>query len=625
MITRRDFLNGVSLTIAAGLTPIDLVKANSVVPGALGANYYPPALTGLRGSHPGSFETGHTLARDGQKFDFETTSIDEDYDLVVVGGGISGLSSAWFYRDKNGADKKILILDNHDDFGGHAKRNEFSVDGRLILGYGGTETIDSPRTGYSEIAANLLKSLAIEIDRFTTAFNRDFYYSHKLSRGVFFDKENWGRDKLVAGDPFWMEADDQRPDQLNDRPIRQFINDFPLSGSDKARLMKFHEQPADYLKGMSKPEKEAYLSKTSYRDFLLNDAKLSEQAALYFQGRFNDLFGSSSDAVSAYDAMETGFPGFEGLGLKEKNASGVDSEDPYICHFPDGNASIARLLVRSLIPAAAPGNSMEDIVLAKIDYSALDSNTSSVRIRLNSMALNVSNGTDGVHVSYMSSGKLRKIRAKHAILAGWNMLIPFIFPELPDKQKQALRRNVKLPLVYTNVVLRNWRPFIELGVHDIYSPTMPYARIKMDYPVSLGGYNFPQTPDEPMCVHMYRAVTAPNQGLDSRAQAQIGRQLLLDTAFEKMEYEVRDQLSRQLAGSSFDEERDIAAITVNRWPHGYSYYFNSLFDESKETESTIELARQPCGNVTIANSDSGWDAMTQTAIDQGWRAVNELT
>src|SRR5262245_29189719 len=131
--TRRDFLNGVALTIAAGLTPMAQLNAQSAAP----PGRYPPALTGMRGHHDGSFEVGHDL-RDRKPFPLAGAPIDERYDLVVVGGGISGLAAAWFYRraDRNA---RILILDNHDDFGGHAKRNEFQIDGRLVLGYGGSE------------------------------------------------------------------------------------------------------------------------------------------------------------------------------------------------------------------------------------------------------------------------------------------------------------------------------------------------------------------------------------------------------------------------------------------------------------------------------------------------------
>lgn len=619
MVNRRDFLNGMAATIAIGMAPIQVGRA-----AAAQAGYYPPALKGLRGSHPGSFEPAHQLAWEGHKFPIAGLNVSEDYDLVIVGGGISGLSAAYFYREKYGKDKRILIVENHDDFGGHAKRNEFESDGRLILGYGGTESIQGPRSEYSEVAADLLKALAVNVDTFKTAFDRDYYYKLGLGRGVFFDKENWGQDKVVTGDPFWMTDDDQKPDQLNARSLREFIADFPLPENERTALIAFHESRVDHLAGMSMEEKEAYLRKTSYREYITKNAGLSEATAKYFQGRFNDLFACSSDTVNAFSAMWTGFPGFGGIGFIDPDEPVRDGEDPYVNHFPDGNASIARLLVRKLIPGVAEGSTMEDIVLAKFDYSKLDLDSNSVRLRLNSVAVNVVNVKSGGEVSYIHENKLYKVFGRKVILAGYNMMIPFLMPEIAQEQQDALRLNVKKPLVYTNVVLKNWQSFAKLGLHDVYSPTSFYARLKLDYPVSLGDYKFSQSPDEPICVHMYSAPTTPGKGLDAREQSRLGRAFLFETPFEEMEATVRDHLSRVLAGTGFDHERDIDGITVNRWPHGYSNSINTLVDDRQAMKAKIELARQPVGNISIANSDAGWQALTQSAIDQAWRAVNEL-
>src|SRR3954451_596464 len=190
-ITRRDFLNGAALTIAAGLTPAAQLAGQP--------NRYPPVLMGLRGQHPGSFETAHALAREGRKFSFEGLPIDETYDLVVVGGGISGLAAAWFYRRANPS-ARILILDNHDDFGGHAKRNEFTLDGRRVIGYGGSQSLQSPNALFSPVAKGLIRDLGVDITRFETAFERNLYSSLGLSRGTFFNREAFGRDVLVTGD-----------------------------------------------------------------------------------------------------------------------------------------------------------------------------------------------------------------------------------------------------------------------------------------------------------------------------------------------------------------------------------------------------------------------------------------
>lgn len=204
------------------------------------------------------------------------------------------------------------------------------------------------------------------------------------------------------------------------------------------------------------------------------------------------------------------------------------------------------------------------------------------------------------------------------------MMIPYLVPETPEQQKADLRLNVKAPLVYTNVVVKNWQSFMQLGIHEFYSPAAPYSRVKLDYPVSMGGYQHPQNADQPMCLHMVYVPTYPGSKLSAREQFRQGRAYLLGTPFDTHEKMIRTQLQEMLGQTGFDHERDITAITVNRWAHGYSYYATALFDDMDKMPEIIERARQPIGRIAIANSDSDWDAYAHTAIDQAWRAVNEL-
>ena len=617
-ITRRDFLNGVAITVAAGMTPLQILQA------APDGRYYPPALTGLRGSHVGSFEVAHQMGGEKKVFDTEKLPINETYDLVVVGGGLSGLSAAWFYREKH-PKAKILILENHDDFGGHAKRNEFQAGGRMIIGYGGSEAFQSPNHLYSNEVNGLLKKLGVNIKRFETAFDRQFYPGLGLSRGVFFDKENFGEDKLVTGDPTPMVADDIAPDQLNARSISDFIHDFPLPEADRLALIDLHTAPKDYLPGKTAEEKADYLAATSYRDFLLKSVGLSQGAVKYFQSRTNDFMALSIDAVAAADAYSVGFPGFAGMNLAPiSEEAAAEMEEPYIYHFPDGNASVARLLVRSLIPGVAPGHTMDDIVLAPFDYARLDQPTSAVRLRLNSTAVSVRNVGDSVHIGYSRGGQLAQVRGKRCILACYNMMIPYLLKDLPATQAHALSQNVKYPLVYTKVVIRNWQSFQKLGVHEIYAATQPYSRIKLDYPVSMGGYDHPRDPTQPIGLHMVYVPTSPNSGMNARDQARAGRGRLYGQTFEQLEAQLRDQLQRMLGPGGFKHETDILAITVNRWSHGYASFSNSLFDDADESEAWMNLARKPVGHVSIANSDAAWSAYAHAAIDEAYRAVGEV-
>lgn len=618
-ITRRDFLNGVAVTIAAGMTPLQILQA------APDGRYYPPALTGLRGSHAGSFEVAHQMGWEKKVFNTDALPITEDYDLVVVGGGLSGLSAAWFYREKH-PKAKILILENHDDFGGHAKRNEFQAGGRMIIGYGGSEAFQSPNHLYSQEVNGLLKKLGVNIKRFETAFDRQFYPGLGLSRGVFFDKENFGEDKLVSGDPTPMVADDIAPDQLNARAIRDFINDFPLPAADRLALIELHTAPKDYLPGKTAEEKADTLATTSYRDFLLKNVGLSEGAVKYFQSRTNDFMALSIDAVAAADAYSVGFPGFAGMNLAPiSEEAAAEMEEPYIYHFPDGNASVARLLVRSLIPGVAPGHTMDDIVLAAFDYAKLDQPKAAVRLRLNSTAVSVRNVGNSVHIGYSRGGQLAQVRGKRCILACYNMMIPYLLKDLPAPQAQALSQNVKYPLVYTKVVIRNWQSFQKLGVHEIYAATQPYSRIKLDYPVSMGGYDHPRDPTQPIGLHMVYVPTSPNSGMNARDQARAGRGKLYGQTFEQLEAQLRDQLQRMLGPGGFNHETDILAITVNRWSHGYASFSNSLFDDADQSEAWMNLAKKPVGHVSIANSDAAWSAYAHAAIDEAYRAVGEVS
>jgi len=615
-IARRDFLNGVAVG-AGGLLAADPLLAALLAEEAApekAPDYYPPALTGMRGNHDGTFTYAHQL-RDGKRWDSigAAASTGEGYDLVVLGGGISGLAAAYFYRKTAGKSARILVLDNHDDFGGHAKRNEFQAGGHTLLSYGGTQSIESPGK-YSDVAKGLLAELGIQTDSFYKAYDQKLYSN--LGTAAFFDKETFGADCLVTG--------------MNATPWPDFLAKAPLSDTVRRDLARVYTEKVDYLPGLSREEKLVKLGKISYADYLVKHCKLSPEALPFFQTFTHDLFCVGIEAVSARACYEAGddyqsftYPGFDGLGFPDH-----EKEEPYIFHFPDGNATVARLLVRALIPGAVPGETMDDVVTARADYSKLDDANSAVRIRLNSTAVHVQHtkaATTGkdVEVAYVRGGKLVSVRAKNCVLACYNGMIPYICPELPAKQKEALAYLVKAPLVYTHVALRNWAAFHKLGVHHIVAPGGYHTYTALDFPVSLGQYKFPSHPEEPIVLFMLRTPCRP--GLSPRDQHRVGRMELLQTPFPTFERNIRDQLARMLGGAGFDSARDIEGITVNRWAHGYAFTPNPLFEPDwKEEERPWVIGRKPFGSIAIANSDAGADAYTDVAIDQAHRAVMEL-
>ncbi len=628
-ITRRDFLNGMA-GVAIGGAWFVLGGCSASKPlhtqGWAIKSYYPPSLQGLRGSTDESYEFAHML-RDGENFDFSSHQIEEHYDLIVVGAGLSGMCAAVLGRRKLGENAKILILDNHDDFGGHAKRNEFQTEHGLILGYGGSESFQSPKSLYSQEVVSFLKSINIDIDELGKRFNIDFYPDMGLSRGVYFDKEHYGIDKVVSGDPSRAVADDIPPDRLNAKSDADFISAFPLPKKDIDDLITLHTSKIDWLKGMSKQQRAIYGDKTSYATFLKEKVKLSDKAISYFEKRTNDFTALSIDSISMQTARVCWLPGLEHIGLPPLDEEAhAERDDLYNYHFPDGNASVVRIMVRNLIPKVAPGSTMDDIVLAQFDYSMLDREDSPTRLRLRSTVINAANIDSGVELSYMHSGdkKLHKVFAKKVVMAGYNGMIPYIIPTLPQKQKDALALNVKAPIMYAKVLIKNWQPFVKLGVSEIYAPQCPYARVKIDYPVNMGGYKHPVDPNKPMCLHMSWGVNIPYQNLSARDQFKLARHELLNMSFAEHEKIIRNELQGMLGMAGFNHENDILAITLNRWSHCYSYSINTLFDDIEQSQKAILEARKPFGNIAIANSDASWAPWLHTAIEQAHRAIKEL-
>jgi spermidine dehydrogenase len=630
-ITRRDFLNGVAVTAGAALMPWDLSARTGGGQAAVGPEssptYYPPALTGMRGSHPGSFDVAHSL-RDGTFWESAGKPEDtgETYDLVVVGGGISGLAAAHFYRKANGGKARILILENHDDFGGHAKRNEFRVGSRTLLGYGGTYSIESPEP-YSEVAKGVIEELGIEVSSFSKYLDRNLYGSMGRVPKIFFDKETFGADKLVddpypfpGGETFDLAA--AGPDAW-----AHFIAEAPIAEQARKDVSRLCREKKDYLPGLNAEQKEDRLARISYARFLTEVAGAHADVVRLYQNASFSEFGVGIEAVAALDASEIGYPGFGGMGLE---TPALNNERGYFFHFPDGNASIARLLVRKLIPEAVPGSSATDVVTAKANYAKLDESKSHVRIRLNSTAVRVKHvgaavaATD-VEIAYARGGKVYTVRAGHCILACWNIVIPYICEELPAAQRDALASAQKVPLLYSNVLLRNSTAFQKRGANSIYAPSGYHTHVDMDLPVSIGDYHCPRPPEDPLVVHMSKAPC--HAGLPAKDQHIAGRMELYTTTFETIERNIREQLARTLGPGGFDPARDILAITANRWPHGYAYEYSSLWDKFvlEGGETPCEKARKPYGRIAIANSDAGARAYTDEAINQAWRAVGEIT
>ena len=610
-ITRRDFVQGAAVAAGAVLQA-GAVGASGGANASAGAQRmtiadYPPVKTGMRGSHPGAYEIAHALARDGAKFP-EPKSTEEHYDLIVVGAGISGLAAAHYYQKRFGADSKILLLENHDDFGGHAKRNEFHQSGEMVLSLGGTHNLEW--WSFSKTVNAFMQEHGVDCKAMRKQMEFAYGRDAPNSPAMWFDETTYGVNRLVTS--FNLSA----------KLTTEDIDKIPISDAGRDSLKRFYDS-APSLEDWTEAEAEDLLSSISYPDFLRQYGGLTEDAVQLFDKEEHGSWGLEMRAISAAEAMWEGYPG--------AHLFGEDwSEDSFgypVAMWPDGNASLVRLMVAKLVPQSAPNATAENVAMTQFDYSALDRENANVRLRLNSTVIGVDNIDQGVSVTYASSeGELKQVSARHSVLSCYHSIIPHLCPAMSDTQKAALKYQVKVPMILTNVLLRNSQALDKLGVDAVSCPGRLHARLFLFKGLHTGGYKRSDTADEAVSLVFWGSVSPPEDAVDIRSQLRGSRQKLLELSFEDFEREVRTVLDGLLGPAGFDVAEDILAITVNRWPHGYAYEYMQLWDPEWESgEAPHEIARQPFGSITIANADAGASAYTHVAIDQAYRAVADLS
>ena len=604
-ITRRDFINGtaVALGTAAATPYLNAASQHS--------EYYPPSQTGLRGSHPGANTHAHKVAWQPTYKTGPARNTNEVYDLVVVGAGLSGLAAAYFYRQRFGPDHKILILDNHDDFGGHAKRNEHTIDGKRLISYGGSQTLVEPRSAGS-VMQTLFQDVGINLERFDTAFDQGFYKRNGLGATTYFNAQHFGRDMLVRH-PFcnyYNYLEGLPGAAISDE---EAVAQTPLTDRGKQQLLQVLKGGLHTL-DVSGKDLQRYIETTNYFDYLKNSLGVDDPHVLRMARHSGiDWSSAGTELLTIAEAQKCGALGFAPTPV-------YDATNPYIHHFPDGNAGVARALVRFLIPSVAPGSDAESLVNTRFDYQQLDRPDQNARIRLNSTVVNVHHqrGTgsrDRVAVSYFHNDNLHSVSAKRVVMACYNMMIPHIVSDLPETQADALRQQMKSPLIYTTVGLRNWRALKAQGLGLAMCPGNMHQTAFIDFPVSLGGYQYTQSPNEPCVMQMISCPYSEVLGKPRAEQYKEARYEMLGRQFSHYETEIRDHLSGMLSSQHFDYDRDVASITVNRWAHGYTV---------AGPGNTVEIGKAPHGLITIANSDSAPAADAIAAMEMGHRAVEEL-
>ncbi len=614
-ITRRDFLYGSSLLLGGAVagcgnsTAIQpLLTSNYSFD--VGASWYGPGGIGdyaqSHGNTPELIRTAHEI-RSG-RFNTETAdAVDsgEEYDLVVVGGGFSGLSAAYHFNRLNPAGR-VLILDNHPLFGGEAKRNDFDVNGVHVSGPQGSNDFGIP-------------SATGGPDDYFSALNlpREFSYAEPEGSAAGmripidnYDYMTWQERHFDVGHFFhgavnpWIK--DVWGSGLNMTPWSTEVKD----AFARVRSMEIEDQNGRDM--------DRWLDSITLKSYYEEELGLPPEVTSFYDPIMASVIGLGCDALSAYWGKYFAMPGFTKPDLYDEN---------FLQSFPGGNTGIARHFVKKLNPDAIDGTSFEEVLFGRIAFDQLDREGKPVRIRLNSTAVRVehtsrANGYDRVQITYAKDGELNQLRAKAVVMASGGWVNRHVLKDLPSEYHGAYREFGHSPVLVANVALTNWRFLERLGVSAAIWPEGFGFTCNIRRPMIVGGKSQPLHPDKPIVLTFYAPIFKP--GLGRKEQGAAGRAELLSTSFTDYERQIREQMTTMFSAGGFDPASDIAGVILNRWGHAYVNPGLGFVFGTDGNTAPPDVIRQPYGRVAIGHSELRGHQYWSGAAGEGRRAVEAL-
>ena len=606
-ITRRDFVNGALVGAGAALLGM---------PAPSCAQGLTDSWTGYGGIGDYASSNGNTAAvvnaahgiRDGR---YETAipsarPVDERYDLVVVGGGFAGLAAAYEFK-KARPGGTVLLLDNHPVPGGEAKQNVFEIDGVRLVGPQGSNGTLVPPPAFG-LAHDYWNELGIP---------KEFDYARPSAsaNGIRIPRDNyesmfWDENLASTG---WYFGGTFVRDPFSDALARA-----PLDAATKRNWLAWHDagSPVTPPPGV---DADRWLDTMSYGDYLLNVMRLSRSVfALTDPLVAAGDYGVSATAISAYAAKLLGMPGPSGAG-------GIGYDESLVFSFPGGNTTIARYILKALLPASITGStSFSDVALAPFDFGAFDRPESNVRIRTSSTAVAVRHaGTpeqaSHVDVVYARDGSLERAEARAVVMAGGGWVNKRVVRDLPADFAAAYERFHHGAILNVNVGLRNWRVMASLGVSALrwLDGLGFFANIRQ--PMAFDGYRPPLDPDRPIVLTMYAGF--PQAGVPLGEQATMGRVRLFTTSYAQFEMQIRRQLQAMLGGAGFDHRRDVGAIVLNRWGHAYIAPQPGFYFGTNGSPSPADVIKRGYGRISFGHSELSGRQNWPHAIAEGKRAA----
>jgi spermidine dehydrogenase len=623
-ITRRDFLNATLLGAGAALldlpAPLQLFAQTNAGSGYGGVGDY-------AASH-GNTEEVISLFReiqDGKYNSHPDSFIDtkETFDLVVIGGGLSGLGAAYQFKKSARKGQKCLILENHLIFGGEAKRNEFIVNGQRLIGPQASNAfvvIDKPATsGYGDTGYEIFTELKIP---------KKYTYQSLISelKHLQFDRTNYGFMLWYDESPsvgYFFENNDNRGEA-------QWINNLwerKLKGSHYSAKAKedFNKWRNSLKRNYSRPDYKQWLDSITYKDYLEKVMGLSPEIAKFADPVLAAALGLGCDAISAYAASRVAMPGFQGF-YGQKRRRKLDDSDWH--SFPGGNDGFSRYLMKAVIPDAISGSrSFKDIHNGRVDFEALDNPDKNIRMRLGATAVRIEHfprpeKSEYVFITYVKGGKVFRLKARKVVMASGSWMNRRVVMDLPQEYKTAFKHFYHSSVVIINVALTNWRFLYKLGLTGCrWFQGFGYA-CNIRQSMIVGDYQPPLHPDKPCILTFYIPFLYP--GLQIQEQGVKGRKEILATSFSEYERKIREQMIRLFGKAGFDPKKDIAGIILNRWLYGFLNPQPGFFFGRDGKPAPREVIRKRFGRISFGHSELSGHQNWTGAIDEGRRAAKQV-
>ncbi len=615
-ISRRDFVNGTLVGFGSMLlTSVAPASASRKSFGVFNDPWTGYGGVGDYASSNGnvaSVRDAAHLIRDGLTRslmeDIDVTG--EEYDLVIVGGGFSGIGAAYQFHKQHGNKGKCLVLENHPVFGGEAKQNEFDVDGYRLYGPQGSNDFFPPAADSDSLIADIYKDTGLP-------FAYDFVSQDPGSSSVTAPLEHfygiyWEEDRYDTG--YFLGEDADTPWVIN--PRKDKLARLPWPDDFKAELNRIFEDKEVYYEG---EDLDRWLDSMSYKDLLEKVMGCSPRVTEFLDPVLAvSMGGVGADVYSAYSAKLLDMPGTNANYQYDANTASSYS-------FPGGNSGLFRHIVKYLVPASIKGgNSFEEILVNPIDFPALDRPANHCSIRLNSTVFDVSHAgesqsADHVNVTYYQDGKMRSVKAKSVVISVGGWVARNIVSNMPAPMLEAYKQFYHSPVLVVNVALRNWRFLDKLGISagrwfDGFGRFFAIRR-----PMKTGKSTQPFDPDQPTVMTFY--VPFNNPGYPIEVQGVIGRAELLSKTYAQYEKEIVEQMNRMFAAHGFDAGHDVAGIVLNRWGHAYISPQPGFHFGRDGRYAPKDVVRKGFGRIQFGHSElSGYMSHT-SALIEGARAA----